>query len=243
MGDRMVGDYTMTRPVLSLAGWTTLRARGLARRPLSRLRRQHRSHDRHRATEVSTIDHGKIAADIHDLIMQDLSFALATARGLVDHPTLASQASLMVEAGERALAGAHDIVQNLVNHDRQPLVPALEAAVRQAGRKARVKFEVAGIQPSTHADPVTHDALVHIGREAVTNAIKHAGSHAGVTVVLERDDEWRLTVRDRGRGFDQSSALMGFGLESMRARAVELGGSLRIVSAKGTGSTIEAALP
>lgn len=189
------------------------------------------------------MDRRRIAADIHDLVMQDLSFALAGARALADHPALAAQAGLVVAAGERALAGARDVVQGLVDQDRRPVVAALEAAVREAARKAPVKFEAVGIQASAYADPPTHNALVHIGREAVTNAVKHAGPHAVVKVVLEHHDEWRLTVRDTGRGFDPSNVLIGFGLESMRWRARELRGSLRVMSAHAAGSTVEVTLP
>jgi signal transduction histidine kinase len=84
---------------------------------------------------------------------------------------------------------------------------------------------------------------VHIGREAVTNAIKHGGTDADVKVVFEHGEEWRLTVSDEGCGFDPDSARHGFGLESMRARAQELGGSLRIESTVGSGSTVEVTLP
>ena len=59
----------------------------------------------------------RMAADVHDLIMQDLSLALATARTLADDPASASQASIVVAAGERALAGARDVVDGLVGHD------------------------------------------------------------------------------------------------------------------------------
>jgi NarL family two-component system sensor histidine kinase LiaS len=83
---------------------------------------------------------------------------------------------------------------------------------------------------------------VHIGREAVTNAIKHADPDA-IEVVLEYGDEWRLQVHDEGRGFDASRAVHGFGLESMRERAYALGGSLRITSVAGRGTTVEAVLP
>jgi signal transduction histidine kinase len=180
---------------------------------------------------------------VHDLIMQDLSFALATARTLMDDQALAPRAGIVVAAGERALAGAREVVQGLVSQDREPVVTAVEAGVRAAARKAPVTFDADGVQASAQADQPTHDALVHIGREAVTNAIKHADSDAAVEVVFERGEEWRLTVRDKGRGFDPNSTPRGFGLESMRARARELGGSLRVMSVVGQGSTVELTLP
>ena len=51
-------------------------------------------------------ERGRIAADVHDLVMQDLAFALAAARTLADDPALAQRALAVVEASERALAGA-----------------------------------------------------------------------------------------------------------------------------------------
>ena len=175
--------------------------------------------------------------------MQDLSFALATARTLADDPALASRAGIVVAASERALAGAREVVQGLVSRDRELVVEAVETGVRAAARNARVTFDAEGVEASAKADQPTHDALVHIGREAVTNAIKHAGSDAAVEVVFERGEEWRLTVHDHGCGFDPTRTPVGFGLESMRARAHVLGGSLRVVSAVGAGSTVELTLP
>ena len=206
------------------------------------------SSDHGRAHAVSTDglseDRRRIAADVHDLIMQDLSFALATARTLVDDPALAPRASVVVAAGERALAGARDVVQGLVGEeDRKPVVEAVEAGVRAAARNAPLTFDAEGVQASAQADRPTRDTLVHIGREAVTNALKHAGPDADVEVVFEHGEEWRLTVRDNGCGFDPDSTPRGFGLESMGARARALGGSLRLISAAGEGSAVEVTLP
>jgi signal transduction histidine kinase len=188
-------------------------------------------------------DRARIAADVHDLIMQDLSFALAGARALADDPSTAPRASAVVAASERALAGARDVLEGLVNRDRESIVEAVEASVRTAARGARVVFLAEAVDPRVQPDRATHDALVHIGREAVTNAVKHGGSDADVEVVFEHGEEWRLTVRDDGRGFDLDRTSQSFGLKSMHARAEELGGSLRVNSAVGRGSTIEVTLP
>jgi signal transduction histidine kinase len=228
---------------VSFAGWATLRTKGFAPRSMSRTRGQRHSHSRVFGRDSFSSERRRIAADIHDLVMQDLSFALARARALADDPALRSQAAVVIEAGERALAGAREVVDGLSDQDRRPVVAAVEAAVFRAARKAPVSFEAVGIQESVRADRLTHDALVHIGREAVTNAVKHAGPAADVEVVIEREDEWRLTVRDNGRGFDPEGASGGFGLESMRTHADQLGGSLRVVSMAGHGSVVEVALP
>lgn len=184
----------------------------------------------------------RLAADVHDLIMQDLALALATARALADDAARAPLASAVVAAAERALAGAHHIVGGLAARDRQPVVAAVEASVRTAARRTQLSFDATGVPAGAQPDQPTLDALVHIGREAVTNAVKHADPLA-IGVVLERVDEWRLRVHDDGRGFDASDTGGGFDLGSMMRHAHALGGSLRVSSAAGAGTTVEAILP
>jgi signal transduction histidine kinase len=184
----------------------------------------------------------RMAADVHDLIMQDLSLALANARTLVDDPTRGAQASTVVLAGERALAGARNVVSALVEDDSQPISETVEASVRTAARHTPLTFHGGEVPRAERPDEPTRNALVHIAREAVTNAVKHARPGA-IEVVLERSDEWRLAVRDDGRGFDATGSREGFGLVSMRRQAEALGGTLRVRSTDAGGTTVEASLP
>lgn len=231
-------------PVASLAGRTASHTAGLAWRRVDRLITLTGFRDRHISTDDALAeDRRRIAADVHDLIMQDLSFALATARTLADDPASAYQASVVVTAGERALAGARDVMQGLVSRDgAKPVTESVQASARAAARSAPLKFE-AMVDASVRADQPTVDTLVHVAREAVTNAVKHCGAQTPVEVLFERGEEWRLAVRDMGSGFDPSTAPTGFGLLSMHTRARELGGSLRVNSVPGRGTTVELTLP
>ncbi|HEU0251253.1 MAG TPA: ATP-binding protein [Solirubrobacteraceae bacterium] len=186
-----------------------------------------------------------MAADIHDLIMQDLSLALANARMIAEASQPAGQAGVVVAAAERALAGAHEVVQGLARPQQSvAVVEAVEAGVRAAARNATLSFDAEGVPACDQPDRLTLDVLVHVGREAVTNAVKHSGSQAHVEVVFEHDEEWRLTVRDRGRGLGSAdSTSTGFGLESMRARVNGLGGRLHVSDTAGKGTVVEAVLP
>lgn len=184
----------------------------------------------------------RVAAEVHDLVMQDLLVAVAIARTLLEDPALAPEASSMVLAGERALAAARGIVGDLTARDLEPPAHAIEASVRAAARHAHLRFEAAGVPAGERTDAATCDALVHIGREAVTNGVRHGGARA-IKVLLERQDEWRLSVRDDGRGFEPAAVRNGFGLSSMRRMAIDLGGSLHVRSAPGRGTTVEAVLP
>jgi len=205
-----------------------------------RTRRRARDSEQRAVVEALARERHRIAADVHDLIMQDLAFALASARLLADGEATAAHA--VVAAGERALAGARQLVDALLEEDREPVVEALRASVSAAARHTPLSFDASGTPLGVEPDKPTLDALVHIGREAVTNAVKHAGA-GNVEVVLERAEEWQLLVRDDGRGFDAAAARAGFGLRSMSGQALALGGSLRVSSVPGAGTTVQASLP
>lgn len=201
-----------------------------------------RERERERLAEALTRERQRIAADVHDLIMQDLSLALGGARALGDHPDRAQEAALVVEAGERALAAAREMVGGLMDADRKPVLESLESSVRIAARHTPVSFCAervpAELQP---AEPTLH-TLVHVAREAVANAVKH-GRARSIEVRVEYVEEWRLRVHDDGCGFDAEQASGGFGLRSMRQQALALEGSLWLTSGAGMGTTIEVVLP
>jgi signal transduction histidine kinase len=89
--------------------------------------------------------------------------------------------------------------------------------------------------------------LLRIGQEAMTNAVRH-GNAASVRVELRYHPESVvLSVRDDGKGFDTEPATVAdgvhWGLRTMRERAEQIGGTLRIASAAGQGTAVEVAVP
>jgi len=94
--------------------------------------------------------------------------------------------------------------------------------------------------------PVVEEQLLHIGQEAVNNAVQH-GRATRVDMEITYDDgHTRLRVSDDGCGFDPGT-LHGadghYGLISMRERAEQVKGRVRIDSAPGRGTLVEAVVP
>ncbi len=209
-----------------------------------RARRRARDRDREQRVVAEAVarERRRIAADVHDLVMQDLAFALASARQLADGEATAGHTAAVVAAGERSLAAARQLVDALLDEQHMPVVEAVRASVSVAARHTPLSFDASGTPAGVQPDKPTLDALIHIGREAVTNAVKHAAP-GNVEVVLEHAEEWQLLIRDDGRGFETSAASAGFGLRSMSGQALALGGSLRVSSALGAGTTVQASLP
>jgi signal transduction histidine kinase len=84
-----------------------------------------------------------------------------------------------------------------------------------------------------------------VAREAVMNAVKHAAANNITVSLQEAADGARLAIADDGAGFDpeQGSPEGHFGLTMMRERAQVAGGSFRVESAPGQGTTVIAEFP
>lgn len=94
--------------------------------------------------------------------------------------------------------------------------------------------------------PDAGDCLYRVAQEALTNVLKHAGA-TRVQVVLDDapGDAVRLRVIDNGRGIDHTPGATrdGLGLVGMRERVAAIGGTLRVTSDTGAGTTVEAVVP
>jgi signal transduction histidine kinase len=93
--------------------------------------------------------------------------------------------------------------------------------------------------------PSTVEATAYfLAAEAVTNAARHSGATLVRIRVGADGADLVLTVSDDGvGGVDAQAAARGSGLTGMRDRAVALGGTLRVASAPGAGTTVTARLP
>lgn len=87
-------------------------------------------------------------------------------------------------------------------------------------------------------------------RELLFNAVKHAGvPEAQVTLARDDPENIRLTVSDKGAGFDPEALKnrgpedASFGLFSVQERLAYVGGTMKIESAPGGGTTIGMTVP
>jgi signal transduction histidine kinase len=215
-------------------------AYGLARR----LQRGHDERERllARAIEASDNERRRIAADLHDGIVQDLA---GVAFGLSPLAAKAPPAEQKVlNAGiERLRQGVRDLRTLLV--EIHP--PRLESAGLESALDDLLSpLRAAGVDTALAVEPGGgHDALVYrVAREALRNATEHGEpAHVSVTVTPER-----LTVADDGRGFDagerarrREEGHVGLGL--LADLAEQQGAKLSVTSAPGAGTTVTLELP
>ncbi len=85
-------------------------------------------------------------------------------------------------------------------------------------------------------------AIYHIVDEALTNVVRHANATRCVIRIAHDSAGIRLTIEDDGGGI-ATDRISGVGLQSMRERALELGGAFAAEPLDPAGTRIEANLP
>jgi signal transduction histidine kinase len=107
------------------------------------------------------------------------------------------------------------------------------------GITADVRIEGLDAEPLS---PLLQTTVYRILQEALTNVARHAAARR-VMVRLVRDEATvELRVQDNGTGFETEDHGR-LGLRGMRERATLLGGSVRVESRPGAGTTIRALFP
>lgn len=93
-------------------------------------------------------------------------------------------------------------------------------------------------------DKGVEDHLFRILQESVSNTLRHSKAKNFDVLLIQRDDFIILRVTDDGVGFDVEETKAGsYGLQNMYERAIEIGGTLKIVSVKQKGTRLEVKVP
>ena len=190
----------------------------------------------------------RIARDLHDVVLQDLSGAIQSLR-LTHLQTKGSGMGLdleeELEALGRASSGLRSAMYDLRHEKGRPFVKSVESLVelsRQLTPERKIELMIEeGFPQELPAEASVE--LVRVLQEALTNARRHSEAR-NVEVRLRADDEAILIeVADDGRGFDPGSARAGIGLSAMRERVEGLGGKIEVRSPPGEGTKVTVRIP
>jgi signal transduction histidine kinase len=193
----------------------------------------------------------QIAGYLHDDLAQvlfRLSIQVDVARKLLekkDMGNLSDQLDKIRDSKQETSDRVRALIRDL---HRSPLgakglSEAMESFTDEVGRESGVVFHH-DVEDIDLPAPIAL-LIYHIAREAVMNALKHAGATDMWVMVRERDDDIELRIRDNGVGFatDQPGPEGHFGMSMMRERAQVGGGTFHVESAPGQGTTITVKFP
>jgi len=222
-----------------------------AEEALSRANRQLQVVSR-RLVEVQEDERRALARDLHDEAGQALT-ALVIGLGLLEKdsectPAIASRTEELKAITDGIMRDLHRLAVNLrpSSLDRLGLAAALRQYTEQFSceQQATVRLETRGLE-DVRLPPEIETALYRIAQESLTNVARYAHATKVGVALMKNADRLTLMVEDDGVGFDVEEALQRgrLGLVGMRERVDALGGSLKIESAPGAGTTVLAQIP
>jgi len=196
-------------------------------------------------------ERNRMARDIHDTLAQGFTGVIVQLEAVED----AIACCRRKEANEH-LRRASELARQSLNEARRS-VHALRPQALQRGNfwealKGIVKNTTAGTTLHTRFELrgklrelplVWEENLLHIGQEALTNALKYARPRNFETRLICNTKELRLELRDDGGGFKINGRHDGFGLAGMRERVEQMGGQLKVTSSRGKGTKVIVTLP
>ena len=200
--------------------------------------------------KVALEERQRLARDLHDSVSQAVfGIALATRSAhelLLKDPTLLQEPlDYVLRLSEAALAEMRALIFEL--RPEALAREGLAGALKHHTAALRARYGIT-VEESLVAEPVmsfeSKQGLYRIAQEALHNAARHARAKRVVIELRQINSDLRLEVSDDGVGFDSRNSRPGhFGLNTMRERATELGGTLEIDSRAGAGTTVRAVIP
>ncbi|HEX9864951.1 MAG TPA: GAF domain-containing sensor histidine kinase [Acidimicrobiia bacterium] len=191
-------------------------------------------------------DRERIARDLHDSVIQDLFAVGLGLQGITERVNDVDAARTLEDAVDRLDAAVETLrsyifqlrstgVHRQLDDRLQEIVSRLGSAYPTA-----VTLELETIALGSDR---LEDEVVKIVTEALSNALRHSGGSRIEVVVGSDSASCLIVVRDDGRGFDPDGPHSGMGLANLVTRAADLGGSVEIDSAPGSGTTVKVTLP
>jgi signal transduction histidine kinase/ligand-binding sensor domain-containing protein len=201
----------------------------------------------------------RIARDLHDTLLQSFHGLLLRFQTASEQfPTRPAESKQTldsaIEQAAQAITEGRDAVQGLrsstvVTNDLALAINTLGAelaGVETNRNAAEFHVWVEGTPRDLH--PILRDEIYRIAGEALRNAFKHAQAHQIEVEIRYDERQFRLRVRDDGKGID--SKLLNdderpghYGMRGMRERAKLLGGKLTVWSEVETGTELDLSIP
>lgn len=191
----------------------------------------------------------RLAHGIHDTMAQSFAGIGYQIQGIrssllradrQDPLYIADQLSIAYQLIRRCHTEASDTIAMLSSYSpqtQQTLLEKLaETAHKLAGNRIKTITELRG--NSASLDLRIADALLHIGEEAIANAVSHSDLST-LTITLNYDDSnVELEVEDDGKGFSYTPETAGFGILGMQKKARDVEGTFCILSAPEGGTHV-----
>ena len=196
-----------------------------------------------------TQERERLAHEIHDTMAQSFAgvgYQIQGIRSSVvrgdrqDFHHIADQLSVAYQLVRRCHEEASRTIAVLGSsspHIQENLLGALAEKVRKiAGNQIKTITELRGNPTSLNLRLA--NALLHIGQEAIANAVSHSNPTVLTITLFYEESSVEMVVEDNGQGFEYTPETAGFGILGMQKRAHDIAGTLHILSTLGRGTQV-----
>lgn len=199
--------------------------------------------------EVISQERNRLARELHDSVSQQLFAASmlmsAITESKVNIETAEAKQLKMVEAmihqSQLEMRALLLHLRPVALHDKS-LQEGIQELLVELTQK--VPMEITWKLDPIKLEKGIEDHLFRIVQESVSNTLRHAKASSLEVLLFSRDDLLILRVMDNGVGFSVDDAKTGsYGLQNMYERAVEIGGTMKMISLPNQGTQLEVKIP
>ena len=201
-----------------------------------------------RIQEIVSQERNRLARELHDSVSQQLFGASMLMSTINESPISNEQQAKQLKLVEDMIQQSQLEMRALLLHLRP--VPLKGKSLKEGMEELlvellqKVPMSITWKVEEVKVDKGVEDQLFRILQESLSNTLRHSKAHSVEVRLFEREGMIILIVSDDGIGFDiQDSKLGSYGLQNMHERALEVGGTLKIVSVKNKGTRLEVKVP
>lgn len=225
--------------VVTAAGVGWMSARFRLKRRIQRIKLHH----------AKETERARIARDLHDdLGAKVTEISLIAGLAAENHePGRMAESLDEISAKSQQLVGSLDEIVWAVNPREDTLRSLVDYLTASAGEflghaGIALRLEVVEDVPVRAVDSPTRHAVFLAVREALNNVVKHSGAGSVHLAISWDDPRLAIVVEDDGRGLPESPG-EGHGLDNLRSRMADCGGSCEISSPLAGGSRVAFVVP
>ena len=189
-----------------------------------------------------------ISRDLHDNIGAQLTFIISSVDNIkygfnVENPKLNSKLDHISNFTKSTIVELRDTIWAMNSNaitfkDLELRIMNFIEKAKKAKEDIHFEFEISENLNKMELSSIVGMNLYRTIQEAVNNAIKYAEAESIAIRISGAGNRVSIVVSDDGKGFDVANANAGNGLQNMKKRIKDIGGSFEIDSESEKGTTI-----
>ncbi|MFS0954786.1 two-component system sensor histidine kinase LiaS [Enterococcus durans] len=201
--------------------------------------------------EILELERHRLARELHDSVSQQLFAAMMMMSALTEQAEktdtsekFRKQLQMVADIINASQSEMRALLLHLrpVNLEEKSLKQGIEQLLKELQNKIQIslKWDIEDVKLTSSIE----DHLFRIVQELLSNTLRHAKANELEVYLHKINNNLLLRVIDDGAGFNMNESKTGsYGLNNIRERVAGIGGTVKIISFKGQGTSIEIKVP